>query len=396
LTVVFTHTDFRIYWPGRLKLLYEFLQTKGINLIVVEIAGAGSHYYFAKTPDMLPPYWQRLFPERKIEEIPAYLANKALLQKLDELNPDVIFSGAIAFPSGAAAVRWTNDNNKKLVIFDDARLQDVQKNWLTNSIKKRVFSSVDAILCPAPEWNKTFHYFGFSDKQIFHGLNVVDNFFWTEKDKCEEKLLPERYFLSIGRQIPEKNVIFFLKAFKQYLQVAKNPLHIVLIGEGPEHDRIKSFVAENKMEPFSHFYPFLSQDQLKSFYHAAAWFILPSIKETWGLVVNEAMASGLPILTSTKVGCKSTLLKEGLNGFSFSPHDEIELLKLLLQLDEMDKKKWLEMGKVSKQIISSWDLDRFCSGVYDAIQFVLISRRRITCKINKILIRIWKGRYRPV
>ena len=81
-----------------------------------------------------------------------------------------------------------------------------------------------------------------------------------------------------------------------------------------------------------HFYPFMSQEELKPFYHNASWFILPSrFGETWGLVVNEAMASGLPVLVSEQSGCASTLVKKGINGYTFSPNDENGLSDLHFQ-----------------------------------------------------------------
>ena len=79
-------------------------------------------------------------------------------------------------------MRWTIENKKRCVVFDNARLEDVPRNKIINYIKKQIYSAVDAVLCPAPSWNETFRYFGFTDDQIFHGLNVVDNSFWSEED----------------------------------------------------------------------------------------------------------------------------------------------------------------------------------------------------------------------
>jgi 1,2-diacylglycerol 3-alpha-glucosyltransferase len=396
MKVVFTHTDLRIYWPGRLEALFVFLHTKGIVLTIVEIAGAGSHYDFATNQLALPAYWQCLFPDRKIEEIPSYLANKILRKKLDELQPDIVFSGAIAYPSGAAAVRWAVDNNKKSVIFDNAQLKDVPRGWIPDYIKKKIYSAVDAVFCPAPSWNETFRYFGFTDIQIFHGLNVVDNSFWKKVADTQINTHPMKYLLSVARQIPEKNFRFLLNAYHKYLLVSPDPLHIVLVGDGPEHDLLKVIVQEKGFERFCHFYPFMSQEKLITFFHEAAWFILPSLKETWGLVVNEAMASRLPILASNLVGCASTLVEDGINGFNFSPYDESRLIELLLQASEMKENRRIEMGKRSEEIISDWDLDRFCNGTYNAIKFVSVSRKRPLDIISKILIKIWKGRYRPI
>ena len=70
MKIVFTHTDFRIYWPARLNALNTFLQNKGIDLEVIEIAGAGSPYNFAGTSNNNPSFWHCLFPDKRMEEIP--------------------------------------------------------------------------------------------------------------------------------------------------------------------------------------------------------------------------------------------------------------------------------------------------------------------------------------
>jgi hypothetical protein len=181
LKIVFTHTDFRIYWPARLKKLHSYLAERNIEMRVVEISGKGSPYEFDSVSQNYPPYWLCIFPDKRMEDLSSSKANKALRKKLDEFQPDIVFSGAIAYPSGAAAVRWAKENRRKCVIFDNSRLEDVPRKWYINFIKKSIYSSVDAILCPSWAWDETFRFFGFSDRQIFYGLNVVDNEFWNDK-----------------------------------------------------------------------------------------------------------------------------------------------------------------------------------------------------------------------
>ena len=102
-----------------------------------------------------------------------------------------------------------------------------------------------------------------------------------------------------------------------------------------------------------HFLPFLSQARLKTIYRNATFFILPSkYGETWGLVVNEAMASRLPVLVSNQAGCASTLVKKGVNGFTFSPDNINELSELLYRMDKLTDQIRNEMGQKSREIIS--------------------------------------------
>lgn len=396
MKIVFTHTDFRIYWPARLEALQKELTSKGITFNVIEISGAGSPYSFAKTNASHPIWWHCLFPNDEMEHIPPKNAVKALHNKLDELMPDVVFSGAIAFPSGAGAISWAERNRKKVVIFDDARLEDVPRSNVINWIKRKIYARVDAILCPSAYWNDTFKFFGFNENQLFYGLNVVNNDFWKNVIRdAEIPELPEKYILSVGRQIPKKNYQGLLGAYCAYTSKVPNPLPLVLIGEGEERASMEVFCEEHNIFDV-HFLPFVNQEQLNKIYHKAYFFVLPSLYgETWGLVVNEAMASGLPVIVSNQAGCASTLVFEERNGYSFSPKNNEELEKKLLEFHYASEERMLAMGDASIEIISNWNLDRFLNGVLNAIKFVSSTEVKKVGILSRIVIDFWKGRYRP-
>lgn len=396
MKVVITHTDFRIYWPARLNALTAYLNKKSIELEIVEIAGAGSPYDFFGNSASHPANWHCLFPHKRMEDVLPSEANLALGKKLKDLQPDIVFSGAIAFPSGAAAVRYAIGQKKKVIIFDDARREDVPRSWIVDFIKKRIYSCFDAVLCPSEAWNSTFTYFGFKKTQIFYGLNVVDNSFWQNHNLTAYNNNNFSYILTIGRQIPKKNFLVLLNAYHLYISSTVNPKELILVGDGPEHESLVEFSKQNDLKTVT-FLPFKSQDELKNIYQKADYFILPSRHgETWGLVVNEAMVSGLPVIVSDQVGCASTLVKDGVNGYTFSPNDVYELADLLIKMDELGAKERREMGERSKEIINDWGLDRFCQGAYDAIQFVSGSSVKKPSLVTRFILKIWKGRYRPV
>ena len=151
MKLVVTHTDFRLYWPARLEAFRHEIEPNGWSLNVIEIAGKGSPYTFAARHDTeSDDWWTCLFPDDEMESIPAVLAARRLYQALNRENPDVVIAGAIAFPSGATAVRWAREKGRRVVIFDDARLRDVRRIGLVNWIKGRIYANVDAMLVPAP------------------------------------------------------------------------------------------------------------------------------------------------------------------------------------------------------------------------------------------------------
>lgn len=396
MRIVILHTDFRIYWPARIKALHTFLESKGIELIVVEIAGAGSPYAFAEHAENNELIWHILFPYAKMEELKGNEIKKAINNKLNELSPDIIIAGAIAFPSGALSTAWAKKNRKKIIIFDDAKASDVQRSNLINFIKQNIYNGVDAMIYPSIEWEETGLFWKFKKEQLFYGLDVVDNSFWQQN--YESKIeIDQKYFLSIGRHIPDKNFTFMLNAYKDYKKKFKEKSYkLVLVGEGNERAKIETFIHKNQLSKDVILLSFLQQRDLIAIYHKAEAFIIASKQETWGLVINEAMACGLPIIASEKCGATRTLVKENINGYTFSPFDEKELTEKLCcfhSLTENDKKR---MKEASLKIISDWNLDRFTKSCHEAIQYVNGAKRKKISILSSIMINFWKGRYRPI
>jgi glycosyltransferase involved in cell wall biosynthesis len=108
------------------------------------------------------------------------------------------------------------------------------------------------------------------------------------------------------------------------------------------------------------------------------------------------MASALPVIVSEQVGCASTLVIEGFNGFTFSPNDSVQLTEKMKYIASLTEEELLNMGKNSKNIISKWGIDKFCLGINEAINYVIDDFYKESSLISSIIIRLWNGRYNPV
>jgi len=386
--VVFVHTDFRLYWPGRLSALRRYLDERGMELQVVEIAGQGSPYAFAGRAAG-GEWWRCLFPDEKMENIEPGRARGAVCAALDQLNPEVVFAGAIAFPSGASALHWARRRNRRAVIFDDARLEDVPRSGLVNAVKRRLCGQADALLLPAESHAAGYESWSVPRERMFFGVDVVDNAFFAERADAarreaarwrRELDLPERFVLGVGRQVEKKNWLRLIEA--------SAGTELVLVGNGAERGRLEARASRNVR-----FRDFVSPERLAVYYGLASALVLPSVYgESWGLVVNEAMASGLPVLVSRQCGCAATLVEPGGNGWIFDAGQTEEIAMALRQVAGADLKR---MGERSRQIIAGWGLARFCTGVWEAAQCVSACAPKRASFGDRLLLKAWKGRYRP-
>jgi len=400
--VVIVHTDFRLYWPSRLRHLNRCFVRRGVDLFVIEIAGKGSPYSFSegRTPEK-ELCWIQLFSNCDMEDIAAGQAVDAVIGKLNELDPDAVIAGAIAFPAGAAATRWCLQKKKPIILFDDVRLADVPRPIYINWVKKQVYSLIDAMVIPASSHDPTYRYFGFSKEMLFYGVNAVDNSFFSCDSTSPSRSLPQGFpespfLLGVGRQIPKKNWKTLIAAFRN---IADNShaasWSLVLIGDGPEHAELTA-LAGDPLESRVFFVSFIQQKELVHYYHQAAALVLPSFfGETWGLVVNEAMAAGLPVLVSAKCGCSETLVQDGLNGYVFDPDSQEAIEEALLKFFSLDKARRDAMGAASLGIVADWGLERFSHGMCEALDFVQAKSKRRGTLAGRFIIRFWNGRYCP-
>lgn len=388
MRIVALHTDFRLYWPARLDALKKHFDAKGDTFQVVEIAGKGSPYAFAQTNRANSDgYWNILYPESAMENLDPKEIKPRLMKLLDKLNPDIIISGAIAFPSGAVAVAWANKHDKRVIVFDDSKIDVTPRSKLVNRIKRAVYNGVDAMLYPAPQWDDTGRFWGFDNDRIFYGIDVVDNAFW---EIPSERVYGRRYFLTVGRLIECKNFDGLIRVYNKLAEKFDDIPDLVIIGEGPQQKKLKELACDKV-----NILPFKKPEELRSFYQHAELFILPSHQDTWGLVVNEAMAAGLGCAVSRQCGCAESLIARSTN-YMFNDTDYERLLDIMIQqvnLSPADKE--IQKNKIA-DTIKVFDMKSLCKAVEQAVDKVYAKPKRRGSFIDKLIINRWNGRYNPV
>jgi len=245
-----------------------------------------------------------------------------------------------------------------------------------------LFRRAGAFLSIGSKNRDFYRYYGGKEESIFFAPLAVDNdFFSSHFERCRgrktelrEKLnLPKEktVILFVGKLIERKNPFDLLLAFEKASLRKKAAL--LFVGEGKERERLKQYV-EKRAIPDVFFAGFANQRDLPRYYTVSDIFVLPSRRDSWGLVVNEAMNFELPVITSTSVGAGYDLVKPGENGFVF-PTGNVSALSLLLDQLIADEPLRKKMGKRSKEIIERFNFEEAVSGGLSALNY-LASRRR--------------------
>ncbi|MPY70081.1 MAG: glycosyltransferase [Alphaproteobacteria bacterium] len=142
--------------------------------------------------------------------------------------------------------------------------------------------------------------------------------------------------------------------------------YLVLVGDGEEHAALARQVAAHGLADSVRFAGFRNQSELPRFYDLCNVFVLPSVLEPWGLVVNEVMNAGRAVIASDQVGAAADLVRDGENGFVM-PARDIAALAGALRAVLSDPERCRRMGARSLEIIGGWGLEQDLAGLKQAL-----------------------------
>jgi 1,2-diacylglycerol 3-alpha-glucosyltransferase len=269
--------------------------------------------------------------------------------------------------------------------------EDEHRTWWKEFIKRQIVDLYSAAHVGGRRHIEYLVELGMPRDRIFTGYDVVDNAYFERRafeirnsnppqaDEIREKHgLPENYFLASARFIEKKNLPRLIRAYAEYREkpelTGSAPWDLVLLGDGPLRETLNSQLSTLNLHANVHLPGFKAYNELPVYYAFAKAFVHASTTEQWGLVVNEAVASGLPVIVSDRCGCVPELVQG--NGFTFDPFDEHELAERLLRLASLTDDERKRLGDVGCKIAANFGSDRFGEGLEQAAQLVITRPRR--------------------
>ncbi|MBB2144089.1 glycosyltransferase [Pedobacter sp. LMG 31464] len=295
------------------------------------------------------------------------IVNPNAIAQIKNYQPDAILIYGWAYNSHLKIIRYFK--NKIPVYFrGDSNLLN-QKSSLKNLFRSLfltwVYKHIDAAFYVGTANKAYFKKYGLKDEQLIFAPHAIDNkrfgeFKHKEALKLREQLRikeEEVLILFAGKLEPVKNPKLLLSAIKRLDLIN---VHLLFVGNGELEENLKERAKtqttnSDQRTANIHFLDFQNQTQMPIIYQACNLFCLPSNSETWGLAVNEAMASGKPILVSDKVGCASDLVQTK-TGSVFKHRDLTDLIQKLIALTK-DKYELKKMGENSLKYIQNWSFE---------------------------------------
>lgn len=366
------------YHLARLEAVHALLGPQGVEVIGLETAGRDVLYGWRSDDAAASFRREQVFPGRVFEELRPAEIHAGMIGALDRLRPDAVVLNSYGYPDARAGLWWCRRHRRVAVVVTDSKEDDAPRVWWRERIKSSLVRQFDAALLGGTPHQAYFEKLGFPRDYIYLGCDVVDNDYFHREAECV-RARPEQarhlpglepdtpFFLAVGRLLPVKNMGGLLEAYRRYRAAAAAPWRLVIVGEGPERAEIEATVAQHDLRDVT-LAGFQGIDVLPAYYGRAGALVLPSRKDTWGLVVNEAMAAGLPVLVSERAGCAPDLVRDGENGYRFDPADPAALARLMARVAEAPVAERAAMGRRSREIIAEWPLERFATNVWAAVQ----------------------------
>lgn len=274
----------------------------------------------------------------------------------------------------------------KILFRCESHLKSQSRSWIKMRIKNfvlpRFFKAIDAFLAIGTLNRDYYLHYGVPKEHIFLTPYAVDNVFFQKK-AIEARPHRETLRAELGLE-PGRPVILFASKFQPhkrardlleaYIHLSSDGFkephpYLLFIGDGEERLRLETRAKELNWSSVR-FLGFKNQTEIPQYYDLCDVFVLPSDRENWGLVINEVMNAGKPVIISDQVGCGPDLVEDGVNGF-IVPVGDVPMLADRLRCLVNNPGLAARMGEESLRRISMWDFEAGLHGLLQALRSVV-------------------------
>jgi len=242
---------------------------------------------------------------------------------------------------------------------------------------RSLLSQVTACLYIGKNNREYWEHYGANRNKLFFMPYVVNNDFFQERAKYhrpDRNRIREEFgikderpiILFCGKLVPWKQPLLLLEAYSHVRR--EFPCALLFVGDGVLRSQMEDRIASESINDV-YIAGFKNQSEVSKAYTAADILTLPSADEPWGLVINEGMNFGLPVVTTNRVGCAVNLVQQQVNGFVVS-HDRVDEFADALESLVSNQKLRLEYGANSLSIIQKWNFGRCVDGLKHAMRQV--------------------------
>lgn len=236
--------------------------------------------------------------------------NPEVFGLLKKYEPDVVIGQGFN-PTMLYAFFYSVLHGKKHVSMSDGTiLSERDLSLVHKAVRRLVFRYSSAFIGASLQTEKLFRSYSVDKAKISLSPLCVENDLFLECHRTEKKF----DLLYCGRFVSRKNPLFVVQVLRELRDSHGMEPSILFVGSGPLEEATRKLLVSLRLERFR-FYGFASQSELPGLYAVSRIFLFPTLMDPWGVVVNEACASGMPVVASPHAGTSNELVIDGRNGY---------------------------------------------------------------------------------
>jgi glycosyltransferase involved in cell wall biosynthesis len=371
-------------------LLRRIAMEKALDLTVLFLSDFSTRAYgdpgfgqaISWDVDLLSGYRSKILPAWGDRDSVSFLKplTVGVEEELRRGNYDVVWLHGYAHHAHLRALVSAKRRGLKVLLRGETHQTSTRQSALRMAVKKRamtrLFRHVDGFLAIGTANRDYYLSHGVAPEKIFMMPYAVDNQRFQAAATAHAR---EELAASLGLT-PRRPVILYASKLQQrkrpwdlweaYERLSPNGVdepapYLVFVGDGSERESLEATVADKGWKSVR-FVGFRNQTELPAYYAAADVLVLPSEREPWGLVINEAMNAGTAVIVSDQVGAAADLVEDGVNGYVV-PVGDVEMLANRLRGITSDPVLAKSMGASSLARISRWDFEADVAGLTQAV-----------------------------
>ncbi len=311
-----------------------------------------------------------------LENIRFWPKTKALFSVFNSYNPDILNITGYYDPAQVLLMLYAKLRGIKIVISNESNVKDSVRTGIKELLKKSILQLANGFICFGKSSADYLEKLGINSSKILtQKAAIVDDEILTKnfqnglltRQQRKEKLGSQKHnFMYVGRMSEEKNLSLLIETFGQ---LKAQDWGLILLGEGSQKSALQILANQYKNIFFLNGVAWYDVPQGLAL---ADVFVLPSLSEPWGLVVNEAMVCAMPVVVSEVCGCVDDLVIEGKNGFVFNPNNPKKLTEILQYFIE-NPAKINEMGEASTQLVAPFSAEKVAKEILVGYQNLIAS-----------------------
>jgi len=284
-------------------------------------------------------------------------SENAIEETISEFAPDAILASGWVDKGYVKICRYFRKSGVPVIAGCDTQWTgSMRQNLASMTAMLHVKRTIDILWVTGERQATLARALGYSGSSLWDGYYACDwsKFSSDEAQKSNARAVKTNpYFLFVGRYVPEKGIDTLAEAYRLYCDHVEAPWPLICAGAGPLRKILCDAGAVDR--------GFVQPGDLPNLMKNAAAFILPSRFEPWGVVVQEAAASGLPLILSDQVGAGVHLLRPRFNGYSFPAESAAALAANMSEMHLLELEKRLEMARNSKELSRQYTPERWAA-----------------------------------